>query len=314
MRDKVAVIGAGNVGATCAQAVLRRELADVALVDVVEGLAEGKALDLAEAAPLEGYDCSVQGSTRYDIIQGARVVVITAGKARRPGMSREDLLKDNARVLRSIVPRVAERAPEAILILVTNPLDAMTYLAWRLTGWPARRVVGMAGVLDSARFRFFVAERLGVSVKQVEALVLGGHGDTMVALPRYTTVAGVPLTALLPPEEIGRLTERTAKGGAEVVKLLKTGSAYYAPGSSAADMVQSILRDEHRLLPCCTHLDGPFGLKDVFCGVPVRLGADGVEEVVEIPLESQEKAALEASARAVAQEIEAVDAFLHAPS
>ncbi len=312
MRKKVTVVGAGNVGATCAQRILERQLADVALVDVVEGLAQGKALDLAESAPLEGYDCAIQGSTGYDITADSDVVVVTAGMARKPGMSRDDLLEANTKIISSIIPQVAKQSPGAVLIVVTNPLDAMTYLAWKLTQWPDSRVIGMAGVLDSARLRTFVAERLKVSVKQVHALVLGGHGDTMVSLPRYTTVSGVPITELLPTSEIEALVKRTAQGGAEVVKLLKTGSAFYAPASSVADMVQSILIDEHRVLPCCVRLKGSFGLNDLFCGVPVRLGSGGVEEVVEISLSAEEKAALNRSAEAVRKEMEAIDSLLHA--
>jgi len=312
MRKKVTVVGAGNVGATCAQRILERRLADVALVDVVEGLAQGKALDLAESAPLEGYDCTIQGSVDYDITAGSDVVVVTAGMARKPGMSRDDLLEANTKIISSIIPKVAQQSPKAVLIVVTNPLDAMTYLAWKLTQWPDSRVIGMAGVLDSARLRTFVAERLKVSVKQVHALVLGGHGDTMVSLPRYTTVSGVPITELLPASEIEALVKRTAQGGAEVVKLLKTGSAFYAPASSVADMVQSILQDEHRVLPCCVRLTGAFGLKDLFCGVPVRLGSGGVEEVVEISLTQEEKTALNHSAQAVRKEMEAIDSLLHA--
>ncbi len=310
MRQKVAVIGAGNVGATCAQRIVERRLADVALVDVVDGLAAGKALDLAEAAPLENHDCRIVGSTHYDIIQGAKVVVVTAGLARKPGMSRSDLLEANAKIVGSIIPHVATHAPDAILLMVTNPLDIMTYCAWRLTGWDSRRVIGMAGVLDSARLRFFVAERLGVSVKEVQALVLGGHGDSMVPLPRYTTVAGVPLTELLPSADLQALIQRTRDGGAEVVKLLKTGSAFYAPASSVADMVQAIVLDEKRLLPACVRLSGHYGLKDVFCGVPVRLGADGIEQIVEVPLSAEEKSALAASAKGVRADMEAADAFL----
>ncbi|MCM8794630.1 MAG: malate dehydrogenase [Candidatus Omnitrophica bacterium] len=310
-RRKVAIVGAGNVGATCAQRILERGLADVALVDVAEGLAAGKALDLAEAAPLEGHDCAVVGSTDYSIVEGAGVVVVTAGLARKPGMSRSDLLEANAKIVSSIIPQVKGHAPNAILVVVTNPLDIMTYCAWRLSGWSQERVMGMAGVLDSARFRFFVAERLKVSVKEVQALVLGGHGDSMVPLPRYTTVAGVPITELLPPADIQQLIQRTRDGGAEVVKLLKTGSAFYAPASSVAEMVQSILNDEKRLLPACVRLNGEYGLKEIFCGVPVKLGAGGVEKIVEVTLAAEEKAALRASAEAVRKDIEALDAMLH---
>ena len=310
MKRKVAIVGAGNVGATCAQRVLERGLADVALVDVVDGLAAGKALDLAEAAPLEGHDCRITGSTSYDIIRGAQVVVVTAGLARKPGMSRSDLLDANAKIVGSIIPQVTAHCPDAVLITVTNPLDTMTYLAWKLSGWPSERVVGMAGVLDSARLRFFVAEKLGVSVQDVDAMVMGGHGDSMVPLPRYTTVSGVPITEFLPAPEVEKLMQRTRDGGAEVVKLLKTGSAFYAPASSAADMAQAILNDEHRLLPACVRLSGQFGLKDVFCGVPVRLGAKGIEEIVSVSLSTEEQAALAKSAAAVREDMLAVDALL----
>lgn len=314
MRRKVAVIGAGNVGATCAQRILERGLADVALVDVVEGLAQGKALDLAEASPLEGHDCRIAGSTSYEIAEGAQVVVVTAGLARKPGMSRSDLLDANARIVQSIIPPIVAHAPGAILLMVTNPLDIMTYCAWKLTGWPAGRVMGMAGVLDSARLRFFVAERLKVSVKDVDALVLGGHGDSMVPLPRYTTVSGKPITELLPKPEIDQIMQRTRDGGAEVVKLLKSGSAFYGPASSVAEMVQAMLGDERRVLPACVRLSGQYGLKDVFCGVPARLGARGVEEVVEVSLTAEEKAALAASAKGVREEMQALDALLKQPT
>ena len=312
MKRKVAIVGAGNVGATCAQRILERGLADVALVDVVDGLAAGKALDLAEAAPLEGHDCRITGSTSYEIIRGAQVVVVTAGMARKPGMSRSDLLSANAKIVGSILPEVKANAPDAFLVTVTNPLDTMTYLSWKITGWSPERVMGMAGVLDSARLRFFVAEKLGVSVRDVDAMVMGGHGDTMVPLPRYTTVNGIPLPELLPAAEVDALMQRTRDGGAEVVKLLKTGSAFYAPASSAADMAQAILNDEHRLLPACVRLSGQYGLKDVFCGVPVRIGAKGIEKIVELSLTDAEKTALKASAEAVRKDMQEVDALIHA--
>ncbi len=307
-RAKVGIVGAGNVGGTCAQRILERDLADVALVDLVDGLAAGKALDLAEAAPVEGHDRQIVGGTTYDLLAGAQVVVITAGLARKPGMSRSDLLDANAKIVGSIVPQVVTHAPDAILITVTNPLDIMTHLTWKLSGFPPQRVVGMAGVLDSARFRYFIAQRLHVSVKEVSAIVLGGHGDSMVPLPRYTTVAGVPLAQLLPAEEVQRLIQRTRDGGAEVVKLLKAGSAFYAPASSVADMVQAILRDEHRLLPCCAYLTGQYGLKEIFCGVPVKLGTRGVEEVVELTLADEERAALQRSAQDVRKDVDALTA------
>ncbi|OGX40060.1 MAG: malate dehydrogenase [Omnitrophica WOR_2 bacterium RIFCSPHIGHO2_02_FULL_68_15] len=314
VRAKVGVIGAGNVGGTCAQRILERDLADVALVDVVDGLAAGKALDLAEAAPVEGHDRQITGSTSYDILAGAQVVVITAGLARKPGMSRSDLLDANAKILASIVPQVKAHAPDAVLITVTNPLDIMTHLTWKLSGFPPARVVGMAGVLDAARFRYFIAQRLKVSVKEVSTIVLGGHGDSMVPLPRYTTVAGVPLPSLLPAEEVERLVQRTRDGGAEVVTLLKQGSAFYAPASSVADMAQAILRDERRLLPCCAYLTGQYGLKDLFCGVPVKLSARGVEEVVELELSDAERAALQRSASEVRKDVDALDAAARIPS
>jgi len=313
-RVTVGVVGAGNVGGTCAQRILERDLADVALVDVVDGLAAGKALDLAEAAPVEGHDRQIIGATSYDILAGAQVVVITAGLARKPGMSRSDLLDANAKIIASIVPQVVAHAPDAVLITVTNPLDIMTHLTWKLSGFPPARVVGMAGVLDAARFRYFIAQRLKVSVKDVSAIVLGGHGDSMVPLPRYTTVAGVPLAQLLPAEEVERLIQRTRDGGAEVVKLLKAGSAFYAPASAVADMVQAILRDERRLLPCCAYLTGQYGLKDLFCGVPAILAAGGVEEVVELALTDAERTALQRSAQDVRKDVDALDAAARIPS
>jgi len=311
-KPKVGIIGAGNVGATCAQRILERDIADVALVDVVAGLAAGKALDLAQAAVLEGHDGKIVGSHEYTGLQGAQIVVITAGMARKPGMTREDLLEANAKIVHSIVPRVMSQAPEAILILVSNPLDAMAYLASQMTKWGPRRVFGMAGVLDSARLRCFVAEKLKVSVKEVQGLVLGGHGDTMVPVPEMTTVAGVPITKLLPKEEVEQLIERTRKGGAEIVGLLKTGSAFYAPASSTADMVQAILLNENRILPVCAWLTGQYGLDKVYCGVPARLGQGGLREVVEIPLSDAAKKSLNQSADAVRKEMKAIDAFLNA--
>ena len=306
MRTVVGIVGAGNVGGTCAQRILERDLADVALVDIVEGLAAGKALDLSQAAPLEGHDRKIVGGTGYEVLSGAEVVVITAGLARKPGMSRSDLLEANAKIVAGIVPQVVAHAPEAILIIVTNPLDVMTHLAWKLSGFPPRRVVGMAGALDAARFRAFIAERLKVSVKEVSAMVLGGHGDSMVPLARYTTVAGVPLLQRLPADEVERLIQRTRDGGAEVVRLLKAGSAFYAPASAVASMVQAIVRDEHRVLPCCAYLTGQYGLRDIFCGVPVKLGLSGVEEVVELALTDPERAALHKSAQDVRKDVEAL--------
>lgn len=298
-KPKVAVFGAGNVGATVAQRIVERELADVVLLDVVEGLPQGKALDMAEAAPVEGYDAKIVGSNNPTDAAGADLAVVTAGIARKPGMSREDLLATNAKIVGGIADAIRQHAPEAIVVVVTNPLDVMTWLVFERTGFPPERVMGMAGVLDSARFRAFIAMELGVSVKDVEAMVLGGHGDSMVPLPRYATVGGVPLGALLPQERIQALIQRTRNGGAEIVSLLKTGSAYYAPASAVVAMVGSILRDEHRVLPACVRLDGQYGLREVFAGVPVVLGNGGVEMVVELELTPDELSALHASAEEV---------------
>ena len=303
-KPKVAVFGAGHVGATTAQRIVEKELADVVLLDIVEGLPQGKALDMAEAAPVEGYDARIVGTNHNSLIGGSDVVVITAGVARKPGMSRDDLLAINAKIVGGIADDVKKHAPDAIVVVVTNPLDVMTHLTLERTGFAAERVMGMAGVLDTARFRSFIAMELGVSVKDVQAMVLGGHGDSMVPLPRYATVGGVPITQLLPPERIAQLIDRTRKGGAEIVGLLKTGSAYYAPSASVVAMVASILRDERRLLPACVRLDGQYGLTDVFAGVPVILGEGGVEMIVELELTDDELAALHASAEHVKETIE----------
>jgi len=310
----VAVIGAGQVGATTAHAIARRNLADVALVDIVEGLAAGKALDLLEAAPLEGWDVAVRGSAEYATITGASLVVITAGLARKPGMSRDDLLKSNAGIVRPIVEQVVRHAPQAMLIVVTNPLDIMAQLAYRVSGFERRRVLGMAGVLDSARFRHFIAEILQVSPRDVQAMVLGGHGDQMVPLPRYTTVAGVPLPELTDAATIERLSKRTRDGGAEIVALLKQGSAFYAPAASVAEMAAAILLDEHRVLPCACYLDGEYGLNDVFCGVPAKLGRAGIEEIVQLQLTDQERAALQVSAATVKAGVASLDAVVSQPT
>ncbi|MEK7879077.1 MAG: malate dehydrogenase, partial [candidate division NC10 bacterium] len=259
MRAKVTVVGAGNVGATVAQYAVERELADVVLTDVIDGLPQGKALDLLEAGPVHGYDCRLTGENDYKATAGSDIVVITAGLARKPGMSRDDLLMKNAEIMRGVTTEVVRQSPKAILIVVTNPLDAMAQLAWKVSGLPRERVIGMAGILDSARFRAFIAMELSVSVENVTAFVLGGHGDTMVPLPRYSTVAGIPITELLPPERVQALVERTANGGAEIVGLLKTGSAFYAPGASVFEMVESILLDRKRVLPCAVYLQGEYG-------------------------------------------------------
>jgi len=295
-KPKVAVFGAGNVGATVAQRIVEKELADVVLLDVVEGLPQGKALDMAEAAPVEGYDAKISGSNNTTDVAGADLVVITAGIARKPGMSRDDLLATNAKIVGGIADAVRQHAPDAVVIVVTNPLDVMAWLTFERTGFPPERVMGMAGVLDSARFRTFIAMELGVSVKDVEAMVLGGHGDSMVPLPRYATVGGVPLSALLPDDRVEALIQRTRNGGAEIVSLLKTGSAFYAPSAAAVAMAASILRDERRVLPACVRLDGQYGIQGVFAGVPVVLGQGGVEMIVELELTPDEFKALQASA------------------
>jgi malate dehydrogenase len=298
-RHKVTVIGAGNVGATVAQRIAEAGLADVVLVDIVEGLPQGKGLDLAEAAPVVGHDARVQGTNDYADTAGSDIVVVTSGLARQPGMSRDDLLAKNAGIVRSVVEQAAKRSPDAIMLVVTNPLDAMCHVAMRASGFPRERVLGMAGVLDSARFRTFIAQELGVSVEDTHAFVLGGHGDTMVPLPRYSTVAGVPITELLSPERVQALCERTANGGAEIVALLKTGSAFYAPAASTFEMVESILLDRRRVLPCAVLLQGEFGVDGLFVGVPAVLGAGGLERVFEIELTGDERAAFERSADAV---------------
>ena len=298
-RNKVTVIGAGNVGATTAQRIAEAGLADVVLVDIVEGLPQGKGLDLAEAAPVVGHDSRIVGTNDYADTAGSDIVVVTSGLARQPGMSRDDLLAKNAGIVRAVVEQAAKHSPEAILIIVTNPLDAMCHVALKASGFPRERVLGMAGVLDSARFRTFIAEELHVSVEDTHAFVLGGHGDTMVPLSRYSTVAGVPITELLSPERVRALEERTANGGAEIVALLKTGSAFYAPAASAFEMVDAILRDRKRVLPCAVLLKGEFKTHDLFVGVPVVLGRDGMEKVFEIALTADEQAAFDRSAAAV---------------
>jgi malate dehydrogenase len=298
-RPKVTVVGAGNVGATTAQYIVERELADVVLTDVVDGLPQGKALDLLQAGPVHGYDCRITGANDYEPTVGSDIIVITAGLARKPGMSRDDLLLKNAEIVGGVVTETARRSPTAILIVVTNPLDAMAQLALRRSGFPKHRVIGMAGVLDSARFRTFIAQELDVSVENVTAFVLGGHGDTMVPLPRYSTVAGIPITELIPKDRLAALVTRTANGGAELVTLLKTGSAYYAPAASVVEMVEAILRDKKKVLPCTAYLEGEYGVKGLFVGVPVKLGRRGIEQILQITLSPDESAALGRSAAAV---------------
>ncbi|MBX7150921.1 malate dehydrogenase [bacterium] len=297
---KITVVGGGNVGATAAQRIAEKELAnEVVLVDIIEGVPQGKSLDMYESAPIERFDVRMIGTQGYDETAGSDIVLITAGLARKPGMSRDDLLLKNAEIIQGITKEVAKRSPNSIIIMVTNPLDVMTYVSHKISGFPKARVIGMAGVLDSARFRSFIAMELDVSVRDVSAFVLGGHGDTMVPLPRYSTVAGIPLPDLMDEATIKRLVDRTANGGAEIVKLLGTGSAYYAPSASAVEMIESIVKDQKRILPCSVWLEGEYGQKNVFCGVPVKLGRNGVEQIVQIKLTADEQKALDKSAQDV---------------
>ncbi len=300
MRQKVTVVGAGNVGATAAMRVAEKELADVVLVDILEGVPAGKALDLMEAAPIEKHDARLVGvSGDYANAADSDIVIITAGIARKPGMSRDDLLSTNMKIMENVVREIASAAPDSILIIVSNPLDAMCHVALEVSGFPKNRVLGMAGVLDSARFRAFMAMELDVSVENTHAFVLGGHGDTMVPLPRFSTVAGIPITELLSKERIQALVERTRTGGAEIVGLLKTGSAYYAPASAAVEMAEAILKDKKKILPCAAYLQGEYGIDGLFIGVPVKLGARGIEDIIQIHLTPDEDEALQLSAAAV---------------
>jgi malate dehydrogenase len=300
MKSKVTVVGAGNVGSTAAMRVAEKELADVVLIDVLEGVPQGKCLDLAQAAPIGGHDCKLTGCTNlYEEAADSDIVIITAGIARKPGMSRDDLLSTNMGIVESVTRDVVAVAPDSILIVVSNPLDAMCHVAFEASGFPKERVIGMAGVLDSARFRTFIAMELGVSVENTHAFVLGGHGDTMVPLARYSTVSGIPITELMAPERVEAIVERTRGGGAEIVGLLKSGSAYYAPAAAAVQMAETILKDKKKILPCAAYLDGEYGIRGLFIGVPVKLGANGVEQVIEITLTEEEQEALKRSAAAV---------------
>ncbi len=299
MDKKVTVIGAGNVGATAAQRLAEKQLCDVVLIDIAEGLPQGKALDLAEAAPIEKHDAQVQGANDYALSKDSDVVIITAGIPRKPGMSRDDLISTNMKIIKEVTGQVVKQSPEAVLIIVSNPLDAMCHVAYEASGFPKNRVIGMAGVLDSARFRTFIARELDVSVENTHAFVLGGHGDTMVPLPRYSTVAGIPLTELLSADRIEALVDRTRNGGAEIVGLLKTGSAFFAPASAAVEMAEAILKDTKKILPCAVLLEGEYGINDLFIGVPVKLGARGMEAVIQIKLTDEEQQALNKSAEAV---------------
>jgi malate dehydrogenase len=299
MRKKVSIVGAGNVGATAAHWIAAKELADVALIDVVEGVPQGKALDLLEAMPIEKRDVAIVGANDYAATANSDIVVITAGIPRKPGMSRDDLLHTNFKIMSDVVQKVVAQSPECILIIVSNPLDAMAQAAYRQAGFNRERVIGMAGVLDSARFRSFIAAELNVSVENVTAFVLGGHGDTMVPLARYSTVAGIPITELIAPDRLEEIVQRTRDGGAEIVKYLKTGSAYYAPSAAVTEMVEAILKDKKKILPCAAYLEGEYGIEGYYIGVPCKLGAAGLEQIIEIKLTAEEDAALKKSAEAV---------------
>ena len=300
MVNKITVVGAGNVGATAAQRIAEKELArTVVMVDVADGIPQGKGLDQWESAPIELFDSRVIGTTGYEETAGSDIVVITAGIARKPGMSRDDLLNTNAGIVKSVAENIAKTSPTAILIIVSNPLDVMCYVAMKASGFPRERVIGMAGVLDTARYRSFLAMELDVSVRDIQAMVLGGHGDTMVPLISYTTVSGIPITQLLSKDKLDPIVDRARNGGAEIVKFLKTGSAYYAPSSGAVQMVEAIVNDQKRILPCSAWLQGEYGMKDVYLGVPIKLGRSGMEKIIEVSLTVDEKAALEKSAQAV---------------
>ncbi|MFP4347750.1 MAG: malate dehydrogenase [Thermodesulfobacteriota bacterium] len=299
MDKKVTVVGAGNVGATAAQRLAEKGLCDVVLVDIVEGVPQGKSLDLTQAAAIEKHDCNLVGTNGYEDTAGSDIVIITAGIPRKPGMSRDDLISTNAGIMKKVTEQVVKYSPDTTLIVVSNPLDAMCHVAYEVSGFPKNRVMGMAGVLDSARFRAFIAMELNVSIENTHAFVLGGHGDTMVPLPRFSTVAGIPITELMPKDRIDAIVDRTRNGGAEIVGLLKTGSAFYAPASSAVEMAKAILLDKKMILACAVYLEGEYGFNDLFIGVPAKLGKGGVEEVIEINLTDEEKAALKNSADAV---------------
>jgi malate dehydrogenase len=299
MRKKVTIVGSGNVGATAAHWIADKELADVVLIDIIEGVPQGKGLDLLEAMPIEKRDSSITGTNDYKDTANSDIVVVTAGIPRKPGMSRDDLLNTNHGIMKAVIGEAVKYSPKCILIIVSNPLDAMAQSAYKMSGFPRERVIGMAGVLDSARFRAFIAAELKVSVENVTAFVLGGHGDTMVPLPRYSTVAGIPITELMDKATVDRLVQRTRDGGAEIVKYLKTGSAYYAPSAAVAEMVEAILKDKKKILPCAAYLQGEYGINGLYVGVPVKLGAKGIEQIIEIKLTVEEQAGLDKSAAAV---------------
>jgi len=304
MRKKITVIGAGNVGATTAHMLALKDLGDIVLTDIIEGMPQGKGLDMLESGPIANFTSFVKGTNNYEDIKDSDIVIITAGVARKPGMSRDDLLFTNLKIVQDVIENVKRYASESIIIMVTNPLDAMTYAAYKLSGFPKNRVMGMAGVLDSARFRTFIAMELNVSIENTHAFVLGGHGDDMVPLPRYSTVAGIPITELMSEEQISKIVERTRKGGGEIVALLKTGSAYYAPAASILDMVEAIIKDKKKILPCCALLEGEYGVNGLFVGVPVKLGSTGVEQIIEIKLLPEEQKMFEKSVASVKNLVE----------
>ena len=306
MRKKVTIIGAGFVGSTCAHWIAAKELADVVLVDIVEGIPQGKGLDLLEAGPIEGFDIDIVGANDYSQTQDSDVVILTSGAPRKPGMSREDLLKINADITASNIKQVVKTSPNAKIIVVNNPMDTMAYLAQKVSGFPRERVMGQGGVLDAGRYRTFIAQEAGVSVEDVQAMLMGGHGDEMVPLPRYTTISGIPVTEFIPADRLQAIVERTKKGGGEIVQLLKTGSAYYAPSSATVQMAEAILKDKKRVVPASVLLQGEYGFNDIFFGVPVKLGAGGVEQIIELPLTDEEKALAEKSAAAVRDSIAAL--------
>lgn len=306
MRKKVTVVGSGNVGATVAHRLVDKQLADVVMIDILEGIPQGKGLDLLEAGPIEGYDCKVRGTNDYADTRNSDLVVMTAGFPRKPGMSRDDLLKANYEVVKAAMEQAVKFSPDSILIVVTNPLDAMAQTAFKVSGFSKNRVMGMAGVLDTARYRTFIAEALNVSVQNVQGFVLGGHGDTMVPVPRYTTVAGIPVGELMAKDKLDAIIKRTANGGAEIVNLLKAGSAFYAPSAAVVEMVDAIFNDRKKILPCAAYLEGEYGINGLFVGVPVKLGARGIEQIIEIKLTPEEQKALEKSAAAVKELIEII--------
>ena len=306
MRKKVTIIGAGFVGSTCAHWIAAKELADVVLVDIVEGIPQGKGLDLLEAGPIEGFDVSIVGTNGYSETNDSDVVILTSGVPRKPGMSREDLLKVNADITASNIAQVVKTSPNASIIVVNNPMDTMAYLAYKVSGFPRERVMGQGGVLDAGRYRTFIAQEAGVSVEDVQAMLMGGHGDEMVPLPRYTTISGIPVTEFISADRLQAIVERTKKGGGEIVQLLKTGSAYYAPSSATVQMVEAILKDKKRVLPAAAYLQGEYGLSDLFFGVPIKLGAGGIEQIIELPLSEDEKALATRSANLVRESIGAL--------